>query len=108
MNMQLVNLALLTGLALLFIGCGAITYRLLQQMPGALERAFIWRASTICGLGAVLAAAGLIFIPAPWKYGILVIYLLKIATLTPRWYRRRLELRTRDTTGKLEPAVLRR
>ena len=93
---------MLTGLALGSVVCSGIwgTTRVLQHTRGPQERAFVIRACTICWLGGILSVAGLLLIPAPWKFGIVILYLLKIATSVSRWHRRRLALRAEDAAAK--------
>ena len=97
MNWQAIGLVLLIGFSVAMLG----TYLVLKSTQGPLERAFIIRACSICWLGGILSVAGLFFIPAPWKFGMLIIYLLKVATSILRWRRRALELREQDTAGKM-------
>ncbi len=97
MNWQLIGLALMVVLG------GGVwgTFRVLKHTHGPLERAFVFRACTVCWLGGILSVTGLFFIPAPWKFGVLIIYLVKIATSALRWHLRKLELRAEDAAGKI-------
>ena len=92
---------LLAGLALAIVVCGGVlgTILALKHTRGPLERAFVIRACVVCWMGGILSVAGLVFIPAPWKFGIAILYLVKIATSFLRWRRRRLELRAEDTAA---------
>ena len=83
------------------LGGGVVgTYFALKSVKGPQERAYMNRICNICWVGAVFSVFGLAFIPAPWKYGILIIYVFKVAASMSRWVKRLRELRAEDAGTK--------
>ena len=73
------------------------TYFSVRNTNGPRERAFVIRASILCWVGVCAFVAGMWLAPAPYKFGLVPIYLVALLAGIRRLNKRQAELRAEDS-----------
>lgn len=84
--------------ALLGILGGALgVYFSVKNTKGPRERAFVIRASILCLIGVVLFGVGMWLIPSPYKFAIVVIYVIALLLSIRHWNKRQAAIRAEES-----------
>lgn len=77
---------------------GAIgTYFSIKNTKGPHERAFMVRASVVCWVGVTIFVLGIWFVPAPYSYGLVAIYVVALVLAIRYWNRRQAAIRAQES-----------
>jgi Ca2+/Na+ antiporter len=73
------------------------TYCSIKNTKGPRERAFMVRASLVCWVGVAIFVLGMLFAPAPYKYGLIGIYVMVLLLAVRYWNRRQAVIRAEES-----------
>jgi len=76
---------------------GAIgVYFSVKNTKGPRERAFVIRASILCLIGVLLFVVGMWLIPSPYKFGLVVVYVVALLLAIRHWNKRQAAIRAEE------------
>ena len=73
------------------------TYFSIKNTKGPRERAFMVRASVVCWFGVIIFVLGTWFVPVPYKYGLITIYVVGLLLAVRYWNRRQAAIRAEES-----------
>jgi hypothetical protein len=79
------------------LGGGIGTYFSIKNTKGPRERAFMIRASILCWVGVCLFVLGMLFVPTPYKYGLIAVYVVALLLAVRHWNRRQAAIQAEES-----------
>ena len=74
------------------------TYFSIRNTKGPRERAFMVRASIVCWIGVGVFVLGMWLVPAPYKYGLIAIYVVSLVLAVRYWNKRQAAIRAEESS----------
>jgi Ca2+/Na+ antiporter len=74
------------------------TYFSIKNTKRPHERAFVVRASIVCWVGVGVFLLGLWLVPAPYKYGLIAIYVVALVLAVRYWNKRQAAIRAEESS----------